>query len=197
MGSNAAPGQLRRKFTAAGIRPVVPLTPATAHGVAPGVSAHVSRSAYLPAAPVRVAGASRLFVVWVDDAQLAALDATEPNYFRLPLPPDSFPVTLPSGEVLPSCHVYAGRHGCLVGEEGEPLRLAPQPELIGRLLARSANLRRLLGRTPEEFVTRARRDDGTREAVHALFRSDGLADPGAGLAGELSPPPGRGRDRRP
>ncbi|GAA3413501.1 hypothetical protein GCM10018952_30410 [Streptosporangium vulgare] len=195
VGSNAAPGQLHRKFTAAGIRPVVPLTPATVRGVAPGVSAHVSRNAYLPAAPIRVAGASPLFVVWVDDAQLAALDATEPNYLRLPLPPGSFPVTLSSGEVLPSCHVYAGRHGCLVDEEGEPLRLAPQPELIGHLLARSANLRRLFGRTPEEFVTRARRNDGTREAVHALFRSDGLADPEAGLAGELSGSPNRERYR--
>ncbi|WP_329088651.1 hypothetical protein [Streptosporangium sp. NBC_01469] len=186
VGSNAAPGQLRRKFAAAGIRPVVPLTPATVHGVAPGVSAHVSRNAYLPAAPIRVPGSSLLFVVWVDDTQLAALDATEPNYLRLPLPPHSFPVTLSSGEALPSCHVYAGQHGCLVDEEGEPLRLAPQPELIGRLLARSVKLRRLFGRTPEEFVTRARQDDGTREAAHALFRSDGLADPGAGLAGELS-----------
>jgi hypothetical protein len=186
VGSNAAPGQLHRKFTAAGVRPVVPLAPATVHGVAPGVSAHVSRNAYLPAAPIRVPGASLLFVAWVDDAQLAALDATEPNYRRLPLPPRSFPVSLSSGEALPSCHVYAGMHGCLVDEEGDPLRLAPQPELIGHLLARSAKLRRLLGRTPEEFVTRAREDDGTREAAHALFRSDGLADPGAGLAGELS-----------
>ncbi|WP_440100233.1 hypothetical protein [Streptosporangium sp. H16] len=197
VGSNAAPGQLHRKFTAAGIRPVVPLTPATVHGVAPGVSAHVSRNAYLPAAPVRVAGASLLFVVWVDDAQLAALDATEPNYLRLPLPPSSFPVRLSSGETLPSCHIYAGGHGCLVDEEGEPLRLAPQPELIGHLLARSAKLRLLFGRTPEEFVTRARRDDGTREAAHALFRRDGLADPGAGLAGELSRVPDRERRRRP
>ncbi|GAA2999388.1 hypothetical protein [Streptosporangium longisporum] len=175
VGSNAAPGQLRRKFTAAGIRPVVPLTPAAVHGVAPGVSAHISRYAYLPATPIGARGASLLFVVWVDDPQLAVLDATEPNYHRVPLPAGS-PVTLPSGETLPPCHVYVSRHGCLVDEEGGPLPLAPQRELIGHLLGRSAALRRLCGRTPEEFVLSAR-DDGTREAARALFVSDGLADP--------------------
>ncbi|MFI6506010.1 hypothetical protein ACIBCT_00255 [Streptosporangium sp. NPDC050855] len=176
VGSNAAPGQLRRKFTAAGIRPVVPLTPAAVHGVAPGVSAHISRYAYLPATPIGARGASLLFVVWVDDPQLAVLDATEPNYRRVPLPAGSFPVTLASGETLPPCHVYVSRHGCLVDEEGGPLPLAPQRELIGHLLGRSAALRRLCGRTPEEFVLSAR-DDGTREAARALFVSDGLADP--------------------
>ncbi|MGC5009601.1 hypothetical protein ACLQ2R_02430 [Streptosporangium sp. DT93] len=189
VGSNAAPGQLRRKFAAAGIRPVAPLTPAAVHGVTPGVSAHVSRYAYLPATPVEAQGASLLFVVWVDDTQLGVLDATEPNYLRLVLPDDSFPATLPSGETLPSCHVYVSRHGCLVDEEGVPLPLAPQRELIGHLLGRSAALRRLFGRTPEEFVLGAG-EEGTREVARALFVSDGLADPGAvGLHRLLLPPP--------
>ncbi|MEU4832411.1 hypothetical protein [Streptosporangium sp. NPDC023615] len=188
VGSNAAPGQLRRKFTAAGVRAVVPLTPAAVHGVAPGVSAHISRYAYLPATPIGARGASLLFVVWVDETQLAVLDATEPNYRRTVLPGDSFPVTLSSGETLPPCHVYVSRHGCLVDEEGGPLRLAPQRDLIEHLLGRSAALRRLFGRTPEEFVLGAGRD-GARQTAHRLFVSDGLADPGVSGLHRLLPPP--------
>ncbi|WP_143831790.1 hypothetical protein [Nocardiopsis sp. CNR-923] len=57
------------------------MTLADVDGIAPGVSAHVNRCGYLPAAPVAAPGRThRLFVLWLDDAELDALDATEPNY---------------------------------------------------------------------------------------------------------------------
>ncbi|MEU4718058.1 hypothetical protein AB0G06_00330 [Nonomuraea dietziae] len=174
VGSNAAPSQLYRKFFDSALRPVVPLTQATVQGIAPGVSAHINRHGYVPAAPVAVPGPSRLFVLWVDQAQLVALDVTEPNYYRRLLPADRHPVTLASGAALPTCWVYVGRHGCLTEKTGEAMRLQAQTRLIGRLLSRSAELRKLCGPTPETFVTRVR-EPLVRETAYHLFRSLGLA----------------------
>ncbi|MFE3453734.1 hypothetical protein ACFXJ8_32885 [Nonomuraea sp. NPDC059194] len=174
VGSNAAPSQLYRKFVNSGLRPVVPMTLATVRGIAPGVSAHVNRNGYVPAAPIAVPTESRLFVLWVDDAQVAALDRTEPNYHRRVLPARTHPVTLASGVEVPLAHIYEGRHGCLVDGEGEPMRLDAQAPLIARLLARSPELRRLCGTSPETFVHQVRKP-AVREAAHHLFRSLGLA----------------------
>ncbi|MET7336085.1 hypothetical protein [Nonomuraea sp. NPDC005650] len=169
VGSNAAPSQLRRKFVGQSIPPVVPMTLAEVDGIAPGVSAHVSRWGYLPAVPLEAPGeTSRLFVVWPDDRELAALDRTEPNYWRRRLPAERHPVTLESGTPLPPCFVYVGRHGCLVDETGAARRLADQWTLIQRLLDESAELRRLCGSTPEEFVASVR-DEALRETIRRLF----------------------------
>ncbi|MFE3461762.1 hypothetical protein ACFXKD_29830 [Nocardiopsis aegyptia] len=172
VGSNAAPAQLRRKLRARALEPVLPMTLATVDGIAPGVSAHVSRPGYLPAAPVALPGRSRLFVLWPDRAELEALDATEPNYRRRRLPADRHPVTLASGARLTSCSVYVGGHGCLVDDEGRPRRLTDQATLIRALLTASPALRDLCGSTPEEFVERTG-DPAVREAVRLLFREEG------------------------
>ncbi|MCK2217929.1 hypothetical protein MF672_029660 [Actinomadura sp. ATCC 31491] len=168
VGSNAAPGQLLRKFRGHAVRPVVPMTLADVPGVAPGVSAHVSRWGYVPAAPIGTPGeTSRLFVLWLDERQLAALDLTEPNYERRLL---DRPVTLESGLRRPPVSVYTGRHGCLAGPGGAPRRLAPQRVLIQDLLDASPELRRLCGGTPEDFVGKVR-DDGVREAVCRVLQT--------------------------
>lgn len=168
VGSNAAPGQLRRKFLDHGVRPVVPMTLADVPGVAPGVSAHVSKWGYVPAAPVDTPGeSSRLFVLWLDERQLAALDLTEPNYDRRPL---GDPVTVAPGLRLPPPFVYRGRHGCLSGADGRPRRLTAQPELIQSLLDESAAMRALCGDTPEDFVRNVK-DETVREGVYRLFHS--------------------------
>ncbi|MFI6574180.1 hypothetical protein ACIBFB_00155 [Nocardiopsis sp. NPDC050513] len=182
VGSNAAPGQMRRKFLARRVRPVVPMTLADVLGIAPGVSAHVNRWGYVPAAPVEAPGPTgRLFVLWLDDAERDALDATEPNYRRRLLPEDRHPVTLASGVRLPPCSVYVSRHGCLVDGEGRPRRLTDQPTLIRALLAESAGLRRLCGTTPESFVDRVR-DPSVRDAVRRLLRAEGRVAAQPGLA---------------
>ncbi|NJP98284.1 hypothetical protein HCN51_54205 [Nonomuraea sp. FMUSA5-5] len=170
VGSNAAPSQLRRKFRDHGVRAVVPMTLAEVPGVAPGVSAHVSRWGYVPAAPIETQGeASRLFVLWLDERQLAALDLTEPNYRRRPL---TSAVTLEDGTPLPPPFVYEGRHGCVAAPgDGRPRRLTSQPELIRSLLDGSAALRRLCGSTPEEFVANVR-DDTVREAAYLLLQRE-------------------------
>ncbi|MCA2186299.1 hypothetical protein [Nonomuraea cavernae] len=182
VGSNASPSQLRRKFVRRGIRPVIPMTLADVAGLAPGVSAHVNRWGYVPAVPVEAPGErSRLFVLWLDDHELAVLDATEPNYDRRRLPVERHPVTLESGVRLPPCFVYVGRHGCLVDETGRARRLTDQRSLIQCLLDESAELRRLCGSTPDEFVALVR-DETLRDTIHRLFPVERRALPQPRLA---------------
>jgi hypothetical protein len=129
----------------------------------------------VPAVPVETPErASRLFVLWLDDTQLQALDITEPNYRRRLMPADQFPVTLESGVSLPPCFVYVGKHGYLVDQFEEPRLLKDQRILISSLLDESPELRKLCGATSEEFVERVQ-DPGVRDAVRQLFRSEGRA----------------------
>ena len=173
VGSNAAPSQLVRKFATRSVRPLVAITLSDVSNLVPGVSAHVSKPGYIPAVPVKVPGAaSRLSVLWLDNAQLRILDETEPNYWRRGLPAESFPVRLESGVALPECFLYVGKHGCLVDTRGQPRRLTDQRTLIQELLNESPLLRKLCGKSPEEFVARMQ-DSETREAVRRTFATEG------------------------
>lgn len=181
VGSNAAPAQLRRKLTGRADT-VVPMTYARVSGLVPGVSAHVSRPGYVPAAPLLAPGESaRLIVLWLDEAQTAAVDRTEPNYRRVRLPA-TVAVSVPGLGRLGACDVYAGRHGCLAGPRGAALRLAAQPVLIAGLLADSPALARMSGaRTAAEFVASARRSAALRDRVRDLWRRTGRVLPQPGL----------------
>ena len=176
VGSNGSPAQIHRKLSGRADL-LVPMTYATVRGLVPGVSAHVSRPGYVPAAPMLVPGSvARLLVLWLDDAQLAVLDATEPNYRRLPLPDT---VTLDGGS---PADLYAGRHGCLLDRRGQPFTLGGQAALLSALLADLPELGRLTGATgPEEFVARVRRDPDLRERVRRLWRREGRVARPAGL----------------
>ena len=173
VGSNASPGQLLRKFHGKTVRPVIPMTLAEVSHLVAGVSAHVSRPGYIPAVPVKDPGAiSRVFVLWLDDSQLGILDETEPNYWRRSLPPASFPVVLSSGVSAQGCHIYVGKHGCLINGQGQPRRLGDQRTLIEDLLNESAQLRHLCGETAESFVARAQ-EPAVREAVQEILAAEG------------------------
>lgn len=110
---------LRAKLARRGVDPRVAVAPYRAAGIAVGHSAHVSVRGYIPAAPYPAPGVtSGLHISWFDDEQLAALDATEPNYDRVPF-----------GDV----DLYVSRWGVLaVG--GVPIPLTAQRDLH-RLLA--------------------------------------------------------------
>ncbi|SDM36841.1 hypothetical protein SAMN05421874_1627 [Nonomuraea maritima] len=183
VGSNASPSQMRRKYVSQGFSPIIPMTLADVYGIAPGVSAHVNRWGYVPAVPVEAPGeTSRLFVVWLDERELAALDVTEPNYWRRRLPADRHPVTLESGVRLPPCFVYVGKHGCLVDEGGAARRLTDQHTLIQVLLDESAELRRLCGSTAEEFISSVR-DEALRDTIYQLFPAERRAQQQPELVG--------------
>ncbi|HEX6469133.1 MAG TPA: hypothetical protein VF069_08565 [Streptosporangiaceae bacterium] len=173
VGSNASPAQLIRKFGSRDVSTVVPMVRCRVDGIAPGISAHINRHGYVPAAPVEVPGETNtLFALWLDDTQLAALDETEPNYRRVELTPD-FAVRSATGEHVGPCSIYVGRWGCLADPDGTPWRLVPQRELIDRLLARVPDLRALLGTTPESFTELAA-DESRRERAVGLLKRAGL-----------------------
>jgi hypothetical protein len=180
VGSNASPAQLRRKLAKAGLPTLVPITAVRVSGLAVGVSAHVSRPGYLPATPVPDDGAvSDLWLVWLDAAALAAVDATEPNYDRIPVP-TRYPVRLTTGQPVMQCWVYLSRHGYLINEAGEPRRLTDQATLISALLAGIPGLRTLGGTSPQEWIERTH-DPVARDAIREAFRSAGLVRSTAGL----------------
>jgi hypothetical protein len=84
VGSNASPDVMHRKMSRAGIETPLAMTITRHAGVAVGHSAHVSLPGYIAAAPYRCARCVHSFVtLHLDDDQIAALDATEPNYSRV------------------------------------------------------------------------------------------------------------------
>ncbi|MCF3137530.1 hypothetical protein [Streptomyces olivochromogenes] len=176
VGSNACPGQLRRKMAAFGITSLVPMVKAAVTGVGIGVSAHVSRLGYVSASPVEAPGEPReLFLVWLDARQLAAVDASEGvplphgNYDRAWLPAPDVRIELADGTLLPGAFAYVNRHGVLHNGTGAPRGHPGQRALLTQLLVRSPRLRELFGVTPEEFCARARADAGLCERGTRLF----------------------------
>ena len=180
VGSNASPAQLRRKLASAGLRTVVPMTAVRAHGLAVGVSAHVSTPGYVPATPVAdPAAVSDLWVLWLDADAVRAVDGTEPNYQRIRVP-SRYPIRLTTGVTVPGCRMYVSRHGCLAGSGGAPRHLTDQATLISGLLAEVPALTALAGATPTEWMRRTR-DERVRDAIRALFRATGIVrDSGLG-----------------
>lgn len=169
VGSNASPAQVRHKLSAAGLPVVVPMVPVLVDGVGAGVSAHISAPGYVGAAPFAGPVRSALAVSWLDADQLAAVDATEPNYRRVALTPQHFPVTLPGGAALSGAWLYVGRHGVLTLDGGGPRSCGDQRTLLRDLLAGSGRLRALLGPGPREWVTRAAADPAVRAVGAGLF----------------------------
>jgi hypothetical protein len=187
VGSNASPAQVRRKMTNAGLPTVLPMTAVHVHGLAVGVSAHVSRPGYVPATPVAdPVAVSQLWVIWLGPEALIAMDATEPNYRRVRLPA-RYPVYLTSGAIVPGCSVYLSRHGHLINAEGEPRRLTDQATLISGLLAEVPGLMTRAGPTPREWLRRVQ-DEHVRDDIRRLFLAAGLVRTAALPAGQDANP---------
>ena len=175
IGSNASPGQLRHKMAEFGITSPVPMVKARVTGIDVGVSAHVSRVGYVSASPVKAPGVVReLFVTWFDARQLAVVDASERAFDRTRLTGPEFRLEPDSGVLPRDAYVYVNRHGVLHDGTGVPRRHPGERALLTELLAGSAELRALFGRTPEEFCERARGDRELCERGTRLFREEGL-----------------------
>jgi len=136
VGSNASPVVLAGKLGGL-LGPGLPMAAAEVHGLAVGHSAHVSARGYVAAAPVRAEGVRPLTVCWFDEAQLATLDATEPNYRRVQLP-GRMPCVI-GGAPLTGVEVYESVHGVL-GESGTPLELRDQEGVLDWLTTRLPGL---------------------------------------------------------
>jgi hypothetical protein len=174
VGSNAAPAQIRRKLSTAGLAAAVPVTAVTVDGLSVGVSAHVSNPGYLPATPVPdpFAKSQRMWVTWLAPDELQTMDKTEPNYDRVQVPA-SCPIRLTPSQRLSECWLYVSHHGYLAERSGEPRKLIDQSGLITSLLADMPGLTDLAGTSPEEWVSRAH-DQSVRDGIRDLFRSSGI-----------------------
>jgi hypothetical protein len=169
VGSNGSPAQVRRKLAGRAVDVTVPMIYATVSGILAGVSAHVSAYGYVPAAPLVAPGRTgRFIVLWLDEEQLAAVDATEPNYRRTGLPEGA------TVSIEGDCQLYTGSHGCLTDGDGAALPLTGQAALLRTLLADLPELARLAGAdTPEAFVAATRRSAELRDRVRDLWRRSG------------------------
>jgi hypothetical protein len=174
VGSNAAPAQIRRKLSTAGLAAAVPITAAIVDGLSVGVSAHVGKAGYIPATPVPdpLAKSQPMWVTWLAPEELRTVDETEPNYDRMHVPA-ACSIRLTAGQALSECWLYVSHHGYLIDRSGEPRKLTDQSGLISSLLAEMPVLTELAGTTPEEWISRAR-DQSTRDGIRDLFRSSGI-----------------------
>ncbi len=139
VGSNANPAVMLAKLRAARADTTVVFLQCRVAHLAVGHSAHVSAAGFVPAAPFRRSGAdSSLHLLLLDDDQLRAVDATEPNYRRVTLDPQVHPVRVeslvegrrPDQETVDVglVQVYASRHGLLADAYGRPVALTRQHE---------------------------------------------------------------------
>lgn len=181
VGSNASPEVLADKLaTALADAPDEPVVVeiCVAAGLAVGHSAHISRPGYVAATPflmtptgehLRPGHETAYSLGWFTDDQLAALDATEPNYDRVLLPPRVCAVARSSGATVNGVMVYRSRHGVL-GDDGRALSLRPQ-DGIHRWLAQ--RLPHLAGRSdPSSYA-----DPPARERVRVELIQRGLVVP--------------------
>lgn len=196
VGSNASPDVLRHKFARSGrdVSPTTPLVAGTVTGIGVGHSAHVSRRGYVAAAPYADPRARcRLTVSLLDEAQVAAIDATEPNYRRVLLSGRDHPLELDSGERPEAYYLYVSVHGVLADPfTGRPTPRRTQGSLHRWLAATTreavfggepARVAGLLGRGEEQ------------ERLRRLFGERGMVR-GAGLATGAGPAPSSATRRR-
>ncbi len=169
VGSNAAPRVLAAKLTAAGVMTPVAMVPMHVVGLAIAHSAHVSPAGYVATTPYAAVGVrTRVVASWFAPDQLAALDATEPNYRRRRLP-----VELTGAP--PAAQAYVSRWGVLA-PGGIPLAPATQAE-VHRVLAGDPVLARLVrlddGPAAVDMLGRAE----TRERVRLRLVEVGWVSP--------------------
>ncbi|HYJ69439.1 MAG TPA: hypothetical protein VEX15_17440 [Nocardioidaceae bacterium] len=178
VGSNADPAVLAGKLRWAGAGGPVPMVLARAVGLAIGHSAHVSEGGYLPAAPYASAVTTPVVGLWLTTAQLAGVDATEPNYRRVRLPASQWRLAIDAGEAPDGYEVYASRWGVLAPDGGRPLALGRQVALHHRL----AGLADLAERAPwsdsAAVVAALRKPEQQSRVLQALADAGWVADAG-------------------
>lgn len=180
VGSNRSPRVLHAKLHAAGAAGSVACVPYELTGLGVAHSAHVSPGGYVATTPYAATGAVVLVVAsWFDAAQLAALDATEPNYDRRPLPPAV--IGAPEG-----AQAYVSRWG-LLAPDGVPLAATTQAR-VHAVLARDPVLAAMLPLPSPLATVEALRDRSTRDAVRRRFAALGWVRPPPRCPAHLGPP---------
>lgn len=169
VGSNAAPCVLAAKLSAAAVPVEVGLLPCTVGGIAVAHSAHVSPAGYVATTAMWAPRArTQVVACWFTADQLAAVDATEPNYVRRALP--ATVTGAPTGAQL-----YVSRWGVLA-PGGTALAPATQAT-VHRVLATDAVMASLLPLTDGPATVAALLDDGMRTRVRQRLVNLGWVSP--------------------
>ena len=178
VGSNQTPWTIARKYRRSGrdVPVTTPFVRCTVHDLAVGHVAGAAAPGYLPAAPYRAEGERmELVATWFDQEQLAVVDETEPNYDRLRLSTQEFPLTLATGGRPAHFEVYASIRGVLA-HEGRPIPLRHrQQEMFDELVGLTgSSLTR--GDAGEVCAALAAAPEALTELVtaHDLVAPDGL-----------------------
>ena len=153
VGSNASPAVLARKLDEL-LADEVAIHPVRVSGMTIGHSAHVSTPGYIPAAPAARPGSwTEAVLTWLTPAQLARVDATEPNYRRRPLPAHvRVTTTGPASDFLCPPGLIAQTSGS--GREGDPE--AADPSVVPLHLYDSVH--GVLARNRQVLTLRPQRD---------------------------------------
>lgn len=171
VGSNQTPETIARKYARSGadVPIATPFVRCTVRGLAVGHCAHTSARGYIPAAPYRADGERmELVATWFDDAQLAVVDETEPNYERVRLDSSRFPLSLATGHEPGQFDVYASSWGVVAHEQPIPLRHRQQ-EMFDELVGITGS-ELLIGDAAEVCARLA----AAPEALNSLVREHGL-----------------------
>jgi len=175
-GSNAAPPVLARKLALS--RDPVLVVPATLHGFDVVYSAHISPYGAIPATLQRSPGtAVEVHVIYMTEAQIELITATEPNYEPALL--ENVECRLEGGETLTRLTAYVSRHGCLLLDGSEtalaavPASARTLPELLETEALERVRALTAPGEDIESFVLANVVDPGlARDRSSGLERSE-------------------------
>jgi hypothetical protein len=169
VGGNRSPPRLHAKLAAAGAADRVAMVPYEVSGIGIAHSTHVSIAGYVATTPYALAdGRVRVVASWFTDDQLAAVDATERNYDRLPLPDSVRGV--PDG-----AQAYVSRWGVLA--PGGVALAATTQARVHEALARDPVLAELLPLGDPAATVAALRERVTATAVRERLREAGWVLP--------------------
>jgi len=161
-------GMARKLGTDAPVPPVLAAA-ACLHGFDVVYSAHVSPYGAVPATLQPRAGhAVDVHVLHLDDAQVAAIDAYEPNYQRRQL--HGISLRLEDGTALDAAEAYISLHGCLA-IEGAVCSIAERDEQTVLVLVRD---RLAPDRDLDDFILAGIRDPALQASRTAELRSDAI-----------------------
>lgn len=168
-GANRSLAGIARKLGTDAPMPPVVVAAACLHDFDVVYSAHVSPYGAVPATLQPRAGhAVDLHVLHLDDAQVAAIDAYEPNYQRREL--RGISLRLVDGTALDTVEAYVSLHGCLA-IEGAVCPIADRDQQAVLALVRN---RLAPDQGLDDFILAGIRDPARQASRTAELRSDAI-----------------------
>ncbi|MDX6674591.1 MAG: hypothetical protein QOH11_2009 [Solirubrobacteraceae bacterium] len=168
-GANRSLAGIARKLGTETPSPPVAVAAARLDGFDVVYSAHVSPYGAVPATLRPRAGhAVDVHVLFLDDAQVAAIDAYEPNYQRRRL--DGLSLRLDDGTTIDAAEAYISLHGCLAIDGADcPIAERDQQTVLALVRDRVAP-----GQDLDDFILAGIRDPALQASRTAELRSDAI-----------------------